>query len=192
MRHVAAPGLPRAVFASLQNGAGVSQNGSALRGVCPESGAILPGTPVATPRVMAENDNVIPFVPDVQQVIDRVLEQAHREAGGEGTKEDAGRRRVEEELLEKLRKVKVKFAADLRALYAFMRDPRAPAQGKVVAIGALLYFVLPVDLIPDFLPIIGFADDAAVIAAAVGYLNTQLAAYRRSEKKRKARSATSP
>jgi len=138
---------------------------------------------------MAENDNVIPFVPEVQQFIDRVLEQAHREAGGEGTKEDAGRRRVEEDLLEKLRKVKVKFGADLRALYAFMRDPRAPTQGKVVAIGALLYFILPVDLIPDVLPIIGFVDDAAVIAGAVSFLNTQLAGYRRAERKRNARTA---
>lgn len=138
---------------------------------------------------MAENDNVIPFVPEVQQLIDRVLEQAHREAGGEGSKEDAGRARVEQDLLEKLRKVKVKFGADVRALFAFMRDPRAPAQGKLVAIGALLYFILPVDVIPDFLPIIGFADDAAVIAGAVSFLNTQLASYRRAERKRNARSA---
>lgn len=134
-------------------------------------------------------DHVIPFVPEVQQVIDRVLEHVHRAEGGEGSKEEAGRQRVEEELLEKLRKVKVKFAADVRALYAFMRDPRAPAQGKVVAIGALLYFILPVDLIPDLLPIVGFADDAAVIATAVGFLNTQLAAYRRSNRKRAARAA---
>lgn len=138
---------------------------------------------------MAENDSVIPFVPQVQQLIDRVLEQAHREAGGQGTKEDAGRRRVEEDLLEKLRKVRVKFAADVRALYAFLRDPRAPAQGKIVAVGALLYFILPVDLVPDILPIIGFADDAAVIAGAVSFLNTQLAAYRRAEKKRNVRAA---
>lgn len=133
---------------------------------------------------MAENDNVVPFVPEVQQVIDRVLEQAHRAGGGEGAREDAGRQRVEAELLEKLRRVRVKFASDVRALYAFMRDPRAPAQGKVVAIGALLYFILPVDLIPDVLPVVGLVDDAAVIAAAVRYLSTQLAAYRRRNRKR--------
>jgi uncharacterized membrane protein YkvA (DUF1232 family) len=142
---------------------------------------------------MAQNDNnVIPFVPEVQQVIDRVLEHAHRAEGSAGTKEDAGRQRVEEELFEKLRGVKVKFAADVRALYAFMRDPRAPLQGKAVAIGALLYFILPFDLIPDVLPIVGFADDAAVIASAVGFLNTQVAAYRRRNRKRATASGTRP
>ena len=144
----------------------------------------------ATSSVGADSGaNVIPFVPEVQQVIDRVLEHAHRAEGGGRTKEEAGRRHVEEELLEKLRKAKVKFAADVRALYAFMRDPRAPVQGKAVAIGALLYFILPLDLIPDVLPVIGFADDAAVIAAAVGFLHTQLAAYRRSNRKTAARAA---
>jgi uncharacterized membrane protein YkvA (DUF1232 family) len=137
---------------------------------------------------MANEDRgtVIPFVPDVQQVIDRVLESAPRT--GEQTREEAGRAKVEAELLEKLRAVRVKFAADVRALYHFMCDPRAPAQGKIVAIGALLYFILPIDLIPDVLPIVGFADDAAVIASAVAFLNTQLAAYRRADRKRKAQS----
>ena len=137
---------------------------------------------------MANEDRgrVIPFVPEVQQVIDRVLERAPR--AGEQTQEEAGREQVESELFEKLRSARVKFAADVRALYHFMRDPRAPAQGKIVAIGALLYFILPIDLVPDVIPLVGFADDAAVIASAVAFLNTQLAAYRRSERKRKAQS----
>ena len=72
------------------------------------------------------------------------------------------------------------------ALYAFMRDPQAPAQGKAVAIGALLYFILPIDIIPDVIPVLGYVDDAAVIATAVSFLNTQLAAYRRRNRKAKA------
>jgi uncharacterized membrane protein YkvA (DUF1232 family) len=36
-----------------------------------------------------------------------------------------------------------------------------------VLVGALAYFVMPADLMPDILPLIGFSDDAAVIAAAL-------------------------
>ena len=38
---------------------------------------------------------------------------------------------------------------------------------KGTLIGAIAYFVLPTDAIPDFLPVIGFTDDAAVLAAAI-------------------------
>ena len=123
-------------------------------------------------------DNVIPFVPEVQQLIDRVLDEARREDRGAESAEEAGRRRVERELADKIRRAKVRFTRELNALYAFMTDPHAPARGKAVAIGALLYFILPIDLVPDLIPIVGFVDDAAVIASAVAYLDTQLAGYR--------------
>jgi uncharacterized membrane protein YkvA (DUF1232 family) len=38
---------------------------------------------------------------------------------------------------------------------------------KAALLGALAYFVLPIDLIPDILPVLGYADDAAVLAAAL-------------------------
>ncbi len=38
---------------------------------------------------------------------------------------------------------------------------------KAVLVGALAYFVLPTDHIPDVLPVIGYTDDAAVLAAAI-------------------------
>ncbi len=38
---------------------------------------------------------------------------------------------------------------------------------KAALVGALAYFVLPVDLIPDMLPVIGYTDDAAMLAAAI-------------------------
>jgi uncharacterized membrane protein YkvA (DUF1232 family) len=40
-------------------------------------------------------------------------------------------------------------------------------QVKAALIGALAYFVLPFDFIPDVLPVLGFADDAAVLATAL-------------------------
>ena len=38
---------------------------------------------------------------------------------------------------------------------------------KATLVGALAYFVLPIDAIPDVLPVLGFTDDAAVLAAAI-------------------------
>ena len=59
------------------------------------------------------------------------------------------------------------FAEDLLAAYycAFDRDTPRPVQAALI--GALAYFVLPFDLVPDMLPLLGFTDDAAVLAAAI-------------------------
>ena len=46
-------------------------------------------------------------------------------------------------------------------------DGQTPVHVKGALVGALAYFVLPTDIIPDFLPAIGYTDDAAVLAAAV-------------------------
>lgn len=59
------------------------------------------------------------------------------------------------------------FAEDLLAAYYCAFDRQTPTQVRTVLIGALAYFVLPFDIIPDIMPIIGFTDDAAVIATAI-------------------------
>ena len=59
------------------------------------------------------------------------------------------------------------FAEDLLAAYYCAFDRDTPLQVKAALIGALAYFVLPFDAIPDMLPMIGFADDAAVLATAI-------------------------
>jgi len=51
-------------------------------------------------------------------------------------------------------------------LYHCLRDPDTPAWARAVIVGALGYFVLPIDAIPDFLPGIGFTDDLGVFLAA--------------------------
>ncbi len=51
-------------------------------------------------------------------------------------------------------------------LYYAMVDKDTPLQAKLVVAGALAYVVLPVDLIPDFLPG-GYADDLSAVAAAL-------------------------
>lgn len=58
------------------------------------------------------------------------------------------------------------FAEDLLTAYYCAFDSRTPLQVRAVLLGALAYFVLPFDAIPDLLPMLGFADDAAVLATA--------------------------
>lgn len=63
--------------------------------------------------------------------------------------------------------VRIPFAEDLLAGYYCAFDRTTPLHVKGTLVGALAYFVLPTDAIPDFLPILGFTDDAAVLAAAL-------------------------
>ena len=51
--------------------------------------------------------------------------------------------------------------------YRLVRDPRVPAKHKAFLGGALAYLVSPVDLIPDFIPFLGRADDLLVLALAL-------------------------
>ena len=55
-------------------------------------------------------------------------------------------------------------------LYYALSDPSTPAKYKAVIAGALGYMILPLDLIPDFLPFAGLADDWAALVAAITYV----------------------
>lgn len=68
------------------------------------------------------------------------------------------------------------LTALFRLLRAYIRkDYREVAWGSIVlVIVAIIYFVSPVDLIPDILPVIGISDDAAVIAFVVAQIKTDL------------------
>ena len=79
------------------------------------------------------------------------------------------RARVERGFWSKVRRTlgRVPFIEDAVAAYYCALDKETPLAVKAVLIGALAYFVMPVDMIPDFLPWFGFADDAAVLAAAI-------------------------
>ncbi|HEY0107857.1 MAG TPA: YkvA family protein [Rhizomicrobium sp.] len=62
---------------------------------------------------------------------------------------------------------RIPFAEDAAAAYFCAIDPATPAKVRAVLFAALAYFVMPFDLVPDFLAGIGFTDDAAVIAMAL-------------------------
>jgi uncharacterized membrane protein YkvA (DUF1232 family) len=59
------------------------------------------------------------------------------------------------------------FAEDLLAAYYCAFDQETPAHVKAALVGALAYFVLPFDFMPDVLPLLGFTDDAAVLLTAL-------------------------
>jgi uncharacterized membrane protein YkvA (DUF1232 family) len=44
--------------------------------------------------------------------------------------------------------------------------------------GGLLYFILPADLIPDFIPVIGYLDDLAVLTTIMNTLHKEIGEYR--------------
>lgn len=55
-------------------------------------------------------------------------------------------------------------------LYYELTDPDIDAKEKAVIIGALGYFILPIDLIPDAIPVAGFTDDLAALLAAYKFV----------------------
>ncbi|HLR10297.1 MAG TPA: YkvA family protein [Sporosarcina sp.] len=59
-------------------------------------------------------------------------------------------------------------------LYYAAKSPHIPKSTKMIVVGALCYLFLPIDLIPDFIPVVGLADDSAVIAAAVYKMMSQI------------------
>jgi uncharacterized membrane protein YkvA (DUF1232 family) len=59
------------------------------------------------------------------------------------------------------------FAEDLLAAYYCAFDRATPRHVQAALVGALAYFVLPFDVVPDMMPVLGFTDDAAVLATAL-------------------------
>jgi uncharacterized membrane protein YkvA (DUF1232 family) len=62
---------------------------------------------------------------------------------------------------------KLPFAEDLLAAYYCAFDKQTPRHVQAALLGAVAYFILPFDFVPDMLPVLGFTDDAAVLATAI-------------------------
>lgn len=75
------------------------------------------------------------------------------------------------------------FAEDLVSAYYCATDRSTPTYVRALLMGALAYFVLPADVIPDFIAGIGFSDDASVLVAVV----TAISAHLRPEHRDRAR-----
>ncbi len=56
---------------------------------------------------------------------------------------------------------------DILALYLAARDPRVPWYAKALAVLTAAYALSPIDLIPDFIPVLGYLDDLILVPAAI-------------------------
>lgn len=70
-------------------------------------------------------------------------------------------------------------------LYYALMSPNTPAWAKTVIVSALAYFICPIDLIPDTIPVIGFSDDLAALAAALKAVDTCITPDVKAEAKAK-------
>jgi len=65
-------------------------------------------------------------------------------------------------------------------LWRYLRDPGVGAWRKLVGVAAVAYVIWPLDLIPDGIPVIGWLDDAGVIAAAAAFLVAEIRRHERT------------
>ena len=84
--------------------------------------------------------------------------------------------RVERGLIPKMLRLagQLPFADDLASAYYCARDPLTPTKAKAVLFAAAAYFVMPADMLPDVIVGLGFTDDAAVLATALGVVGSHV------------------
>lgn len=68
-------------------------------------------------------------------------------------------------------------------LWYCLKDGDTPLWAKSVIVSALLYFVMPIDAIPDPIPVIGFTDDVAAMAAAAAVVKDFIKSKHRKQAK---------
>lgn len=100
---------------------------------------------------------------------DRVDAAARDALHVDPAKLERDRRLVLERFWMKLRDTmaKVPFVEEAVAAFYAATDPRTPFRAKAILMGALAYFVMPADALPDFIALLGYTDDATVMLLAV-------------------------
>lgn len=69
---------------------------------------------------------------------------------------------------------RIPFAEDVVAAYYTALDTNTPTRVRMTLMGALAYFVLPFDSIPDVLALVGFTDDIAVLTLAIAAVRSHM------------------
>lgn len=70
-------------------------------------------------------------------------------------------------ILRRLRQRAGAIRRDLHALALAARDPRTPWYAKALALGIAAYALSPIDLIPDFIPVLGYLDEIVLLPLAI-------------------------
>jgi uncharacterized membrane protein YkvA (DUF1232 family) len=70
-------------------------------------------------------------------------------------------------MIETLKSRARELKTELYVLYFAYRDPRTPWYAKALALLVLMYAFSPIDLIPDFVPVLGYLDDLIIVPAGI-------------------------
>ena len=70
-------------------------------------------------------------------------------------------------MIEKIRRWARALKREIAVLASAIQDPRTPVAAKLLGLAVVAYAVSPIDLIPDFIPVLGFLDDAILLPAGI-------------------------
>ena len=92
---------------------------------------------------------------------------------------EEGSEYIEGNFWSKVEKVgkKLSFTKDLKALFNYFTAKDISWYRKSIVVAALVYFIMPIDAIPDISPLIGYLDDLGVITAVIKYLGSELTQF---------------
>jgi uncharacterized membrane protein YkvA (DUF1232 family) len=76
-------------------------------------------------------------------------------------------RKEKREKRKKLREMLLFIPNLVGLLYALLKDPRVSQADKAILAGVIIYVIVPIDVIPDFIPFIGQVDDAYLLAISI-------------------------
>lgn len=95
---------------------------------------------------------------------------------GEESEQEAKAKKVQRRFWPTMKRAvrQVPFSRDVVAAYYCAMDPTTPLRTRGILLGALAYFVLPFDFIPDVVALVGFSDDIAVMTAAFAAISGQI------------------
>ncbi|GEM_PF-6088252 len=103
-----------------------------------------------------------------QEILDDSIRMMNEFA--EGSADD-----IDETVLMKMRRGPVKKIWDqVLKLWEVVQNPKADTTVKAIAIGALIYLISPLDVIPDVVPVLGLTDDVGVLAYAMAQLSKMM------------------
>lgn len=106
----------------------------------------------------------------------KVLEGEILGPGPDPARDEANERKVRKDFWTTVRKAasRIPFMEEVVASYYCALDPSTPTRTRAILLGALAYFVLPLDWVPDFILGFGFTDDVAVLWAAINAIRSSL------------------